>query len=339
MPVSIVVGGQYGSEGKGKVAAWLSKERQADAVVRCGGTNSGHTVYSEFGEKYVFRQLPTASLQRGVVSVLVSGSYIDVDVLKREIELAGLTPELLFIDPHAVVITSQDKAYEARSGLIDRISSTGSGTGSALIRRISRDEKTLFAKDIDQLQPYLTDTKEYLSGLLFNGGRVVIEGTQGYGLSVLHSKHYPYVTSRDTTAAGFLSECGVSPLHVDEIVLVIRAFPIRVSGPSGPLAHEVTWEEVSREAGFEKECVEYTSVTNSVRRVARFDPGVVCGAIMANSPTHVILNHLDYVDPGSRDVFLSDVESSINHRVDYVGLGPEEICRLVGSRKSYVQNI
>ena len=56
MPVTVVVGGQYGSEGKGKVSAILAKEMDATAVVRCGGPNSGHTVYDDSGRKYVFRQ-------------------------------------------------------------------------------------------------------------------------------------------------------------------------------------------------------------------------------------------------------------------------------------------
>ena len=81
------------------------------------------------------------------------------------------------------------------------------------------------------------------------GQRIIIEGTQGFGLSLLHSKYYPFVTSRDTTAAAFVSEAGLSPLDVDDIVLVLRAFPIRVGGNSGPLPNEIDWDTVTSESG------------------------------------------------------------------------------------------
>lgn len=75
--------------------------------------------------------------------------------------------------------------------------------------RISRTRPIRFAKDDPRLRPYIADTKDLLTRMLDAGDRVVIEGTQGYGLSVLHTPHYPYATSRDTTAAGFLSEVGL----------------------------------------------------------------------------------------------------------------------------------
>ena len=69
-----------------------------------------------------------------------------------------------------------------------------------------------------------------------SGKKVLVEGTQGSGLSVYHSTFYPKATSRDTNAAGFISEVGLSPRLVSEIVLVFRTFPIRVAGvQAGPL--------------------------------------------------------------------------------------------------------
>ena len=61
MPVSIVVGGQYGSEGKGKVAHFLAGRPEASVAIRTGGPNSGHTVVED-GRRHVFRCLPTACL-------------------------------------------------------------------------------------------------------------------------------------------------------------------------------------------------------------------------------------------------------------------------------------
>src|ERR1700730_6357809 len=128
------------------------------------------------------------------------------------------------------------------------------------------------------------------------GAQVIVEGTQGFGLSLLHSPYYPYVTSRDTTAAAALSEAGLSPIDVDRIVLVLRAFPIRVSGNSGPLPQETSWAEISREGQHDHQLTELTTVTRRIRRVAQFDAEIVGLALEANRPTEVVLNHMDYVD-------------------------------------------
>src|SRR5207249_2305427 len=132
--------------------------------------------------------------------------------------------------------------------------------------------------------------------LLDEEARVIIEGTQGFGLSVLHSPHYPSTTSRDTSAAAAASEAGVSPRDVDEVVLVLRSYPIRVAGNSGPLANEVDWDTVAADGGAEQELREYTSVTGLERRVGRFDPGIVRQAIRVNDPSLIVLNHVDYID-------------------------------------------
>jgi len=170
-----------------------------------------------------------------------------------------------------------------------------------------------------------------LRDLINAGRRVIIEGTQGFGLSLLHSREYPYVTSRDTTASGCLSEAGMSPMDVDDIVLVVRAFPIRVPGESGRLPQEIDWPTVTSESGAEHDVVELTSVTRAVRRVARFDPQLVLQAIQANRRTRVVVNHLDHVDweAGKRGIptervmaFVQRITAMIHRKVDYYGLSP-----------------
>jgi adenylosuccinate synthase len=166
------------------------------------------------------------------------------------------------------------------------------------------------------------------------GRRIIIEGTQGFGLSLLHSQYYPFVTSRDTTAAAFVSEAGLSPFDVDGVVLVLRAFPIRVGGNSGPLPNEIEWDKVTRESGNQIPVVEHTSVTKTVRRVARFDPDIVRKAIMVNNPTRIVLNHLDHIDvlcgkgrelTEKASAFVANVEFLIERRIDYLGLQLREV--------------
>ena len=335
MPISIVVGGQFGSEGKGKVAHYVARVDGARAVVRVGGPNSGHTVYSDDGKKYIFQHLPTAAILPDVLCVLAAGSYVDVARLLLEVDLCKLEPERLRIDPNAVVVTDQDRVDEHLVGLRAGIGSTLTGTGAAVLNRISRTRPITFAKDIAELRPYLCEAVECLDGLLRRGERVVVEGTQGYGLSVLHTPYYPYATSRDTTAAGFLSEVGLSPLDVDDVVMVIRAFPIRVPGNSGPLPQESTWEAVTRASGSCEQLEELTSVTRSVRRVANFDPQIVKSAIRANKPTRLMLNHVDYFDRTGKRltgnvsermlVAVDAIEREIGVSMDYLGTSPTHL--------------
>ena len=331
MPISIIVGGQYGSEGKGKVAQHYVRRRGARAAVRVGGTNSGHTTLGRDGQRHVLRQLPTAALEPGVLCVLAPGAYIDPQILLEEIGRLQLPPDRLAIDPGAMIITPSDHEIEQSSDLKIRIGSTASGTGEAVARRTRRLSKDDLAGAQPELAPYVTPVRPLLRRMLDTGEHVVIEGTQGFGLSLLHSPYYPKTTSRDTTAAGALAESGLSPFDVNEIVLVLRAFPIRVAGDSGPFgAPEIDWKTVAREAGTERDLSERTSVTNQVRRVARFDSVLAREAITANHPNAIVLNHLDYVDAAATEghthrtrQFLADVEERIRRSVDLVGFGPD----------------
>lgn len=138
MPVTVVVGGQFGSEGKGKVAYEIARRTNAAAAVRVGGPNSGHTVVGHDGHKVVFRQLPTAALLPGVICVLPAGSYIDKEVLFRERQMTGLGPDRLLIDPNAVVISDLERGEEEARLLGQKIGSTLTGTGAAVSRRVNR---------------------------------------------------------------------------------------------------------------------------------------------------------------------------------------------------------
>jgi adenylosuccinate synthase len=331
MSVTVVVGGQYGSEGKGKVAQHLAAEQHARAVVRVGGSNSGHTGRAATGDSVILRQLPTAALLPDVLCVLGAGSYIDLPILLDEIERVRLPASRLAIDGNATMITDDDRHAEASSGIKRRIGSTGSGTGSAVARRVGRSSAVL-ASAVPELAPYVEEAPRRLREILDEGGRVIIEGTQGFGLSLLHSPHYPKTTSRDTTAASAVSEAGLSPLDVDQVVLVLRAFPIRVAGNSGDFgSEEVSWNTIAREGGHDAELAEYTSVTRRIRRVARFDPHLVRQAVACNQPSLIVLNHVDYVDARCATGtftqrvtdFVDDVAQRIGRPIDLVGVSPD----------------
>jgi adenylosuccinate synthase len=342
MPITIIVGGQYGSEGKGKVAHAMAKEMGASVAIRVGGPNSGHTVISPSGIPIIFKQLPTAAILSDVTCVLSAGSYINPSLLLDEIRTAGLSENRLIIDPNAAVITDDEIAEEGANNLREEIGSTLSGTGAAVIKRAKRNGTLKVAKDDKRLESYIRPAIPFMRSCLRKKERLVIEGTQGFGLSLLHSPHYPFVTSRDTTAAGFLSEVGLSPLDVDDVVLVLRAFPIRVSGNSGPLSREIDWSVVTKESGSNLNLVELTSVTQTVRRVARFELSVVRHAIEANNPTRLVLNHLDYIDancaittslPERTAQFILEVEANLDRPIAYYGFGQSSLVSGSSSKK------
>jgi adenylosuccinate synthase len=333
MPISIVVGGQFGSEGKGKVALKIAQEKKAAVVVRVGGTNSGHTSVDAKGRTWALRQLPASVLAPDTVAVLPAGAIIDPDIFLREVDALGLGPERVVVSPFASVVTADDRDAERSSGIVGEIGSTGSGTGAALVRRIARRKGTELASASDTLKPFIQDTAAFMRKALNQNRWIVIEGSQGFGLSLLHGGYYPYATSRDTTAGTFLGEAGLSPIDVKDITLVLRAHPIRVAGNSGPMLGETTWELVAKSAGLPDGYNELTTATKKIRRVGLFDAAVVKRAIEINNPTRIVLNHFDYVDPGVREhrfsvnalIFLKKVESDIGREVDFVGTGPDTL--------------
>lgn len=336
MPVTVVVGGQFGSEGKGKVSHFLAREENIPVVVRIGGPNSGHTVVAPSGESIVFRQLPTAALLPDVTCVIAAGSYVNLNILFKEIEMTSVTSSRLMIDANAMVVSDADMAEERQGSLGGSIGSTLSGTGAAVSRRISRRGSVRLARDCPDIKQFVKPVLPFLRDQLNSDQRILIEGTQGYGLSLLHSPYYPYATSRDTTAAGFLSEVGLSPMDVDDVVLVLRAFPIRVTGNSGPLPDEIDWDIVAKESGSDQPIIEYTSVTQTVRRIGRFNTEIVCMAIMANNPTRIVLNHLDHVQHTNStsagtetkvETFVYHIEKLLNTEIAFLGFGPSSLIK------------
>jgi adenylosuccinate synthase len=228
--------------------------------------------------------------------LLSAGCAIDEAVLLNEVKRLGLPPERVVVDPRAILIEEVDR--EAEKVAAEQIASTGSGTGAALMRRMSRRPDIRLAQHSDLLrsQVRVESVAPLLHTHIDHGGEVIIEGTQGFGLSLLHGPHYPNLTARDTTASGFAMEVGLSPRQVKDIILVVRTFPIRVGGNSGKLEDPITWEEVRLISGAPKVQMEYTSVTRKVRRVGRFNMAAVVTACQYNRPTALAVMGLDRLD-------------------------------------------
>lgn len=340
MSLWVVVGGQYGGEGKGKISAFITRQEEIDVCIRCGGPNSGHSFVNDDGRTILLRQLPTGYIRPQTRLLIPAGALVDLEVLKYELDMLGLDHRRVGIDCNAMIIEDIDKNHEVSLQLRERLSSTLCGVGSAVARRALRgtDVRTaaVAAQQVPWLAGLITDVSEEANAALSRDERVLVEGTQGLGLSLYHSDSYPKATSRDTTAAGFLSEVGLSPLLVTEIVVVFRTFPIRVAGDqAGPMKDEITWEILQRESGCPYPIQEMTTVSKKLRRLGRFDWELARKAIRINRPTKVAVNGLDYLSyrdshaacltalsPSSTG-FLERVRTQLNAAVEYCGVGPQ----------------
>lgn len=307
--VDVIIGGQYGSEGKGNVVGYLAREY--DVMVRVGGPNAGHTVAHAAGN-YTYHHLPSGSRDVTARILLGPGMTIWMEGLFEEIEACHITPDRLFIDPQAIIIEQSDK--DAELSVVNDIASTGSGSGAAAARRIlERGKDTVrLARDVEALRTYVGyegnwrgSTADQLEKAYLAGQSILLEGTQGSGLSIFHGP-YPHVTSRDTNVAGCLAEAGISPGRVRRILMVIRPMPIRVGpadGPnakySGPIKQEITFDDVAHDAKLDAallHAAEKTSTTGRKRRVGRFEWDQFRRACALNTPTDIALAFADYVE-------------------------------------------
>jgi adenylosuccinate synthase len=301
--VDVLVGGQFGSEGKGNVASYLAREY--DILIRGGGPNAGHKVY-ENPAPYTHHLLPCGSRSTKAKLIIAPGAVISVSGLLREAHESGIGSERLSIDPQVMVITPAD--IEAEKQLIKMIGSTGQGVGAASARRImSRGDSILLARDYVELKPFIRETAEILESAYRQGSRILLEGTQGAGLSLFHG-FYPHVTSRDTSVAACLSEAGIPPKRVHKVIMTCRTYPIRVQdgaeGTSGKLSRELDWQDVADRSLISVTVLrkaEITSTTKRPRRVAEFDWVQLRKAALLNGPTDIALTFVDYIDGKNKD--------------------------------------
>jgi adenylosuccinate synthase len=342
--ITVVAGAQFGSEGKGAVCGWLGERQtdESDLAVRVAGPNAGHTVYDKAGNVFKLRALPVAAVTSDLCQLhIAAGSEIDPEVLLSEInqvtEAGHRIDGRLSIHPSATILTQRHKEAENLLGLVNTIGSTGKGIGGARADRIMRRADLISA--MPTFKPYMSEPGTLD---LRDAGRVVIEGTQGYGLG-LHTQFYPQVTSSDCRAIDFLSMAGISPWadYISElrIILVARVYPIRVAGNSGPLKGETTWQELGLPQ-------EHTTVTNKVRRVGEPDWELVAEAVEANGGgdwhpgVDLAVTMIDQMFPaasGKTDQveldnevvkYLAEVEEITECNVHLVGTGPKTLVEL-----------
>ena len=292
--IQVVVGAQYGSEGKGAVCGHLAAHADPDATflgIRVGGSQAGHTVVGDDGVAWPLRHVPVAAVARPDSQLYIApGSELDLDVLFDEIQrldAAGYNvSRRLMISGQATIITAAHKATEAARDLTGKLGSTAKGVGAARADRIMRDAP--LANQIAELDWYIAEPEDIYSSYDI----LQIEGVQGFALG-LHAGYYPYCTSADARVIDFLAMAGVTDPWNRSIEpwMAIRPNPIRVAGHSGPMHGETTWEALGLPA-------EKTTVTRKVRRVGAWDGDLVARAAAANGGTvYGALTMADHLAP------------------------------------------
>ena len=310
--VDVLIGGQYGSEGKGNIVHYLAPEY--DVLVRVGGPNAGHKVFRPGESPYTFHQLPSGALaNRDATLVIGAGAVINLEHLLREIGELDINFNKLIIDPQAMIIDKTVDIPWETEYLKSAIGSTAQGVGAATARKIlyrRTDSNVVLAKDVPELKHYVKDSIEFFASCLSNRRKIMLEGTQGTSLS-LHHGLYPHVTSRVTSATGCLAEAGLSARHVRRVVMVCRTYPIRVGdtdtgNTSGFMSQEISIEEISRRSRIpleELRKTETTSTTHRPRRIAEFDWAQLRRSLLLNGPTDIALTFADYFGIENRKAY------------------------------------
>jgi adenylosuccinate synthase len=249
--MQIVVGAQWGDEGKGKIVDFLSES--ADYIVRYqGGNNAGHTVI--VGPETFKLHLVPSGICRGKQSVLGNGVVINPVALAQEIkqlEARGIEVQgKLWLSSRAHLILAEhiqrDMAQEeARS---TKVGTTGKGIGPAYTDKITRKgirlgewtySETLSSEEheaLQFLQPLITDTTQLLHEALENGKKILLEGAQGTFLDIDHGT-YPFVTSSNCSSGGACTGTGLPPTAITAVNGILKAYTTRVG--NGPFPTEL----------------------------------------------------------------------------------------------------
>lgn len=299
----VVIGMQYGSEGKGKIVQHLIQKcpGRFSASVRVGAPNAGHTMWIN-GKKFVMRHVPCAWLDPNCILYIGAAGMVNYEVLRKEIEFIDKNmpyekkiTDRLFIDLNACVITEDDVNEEKETGMNTKIGSTQEGVGAAMAKKIRRRDFTVASMVDNEFKHNITRVSSEVNALLMDGLDVLLEGTQGFGLCINHG-NYPFTTSRDVLASSLLSDVGISPYLCGDIIGVVRTFPIRVAGNSGQMKNEVTWKDVKEMSGYKTDLIEKTTVTQRVRRVGLIDWDMLQDACRMNHPNWLAVTFMDYIN-------------------------------------------
>jgi len=321
----VVIGTQWGDEGKGKVVDLLAE--QAEIIVRFqGGHNAGHTLVID-DKVFKLSLLPSGIIREDKVTVIGNGVVLDPWVLLKEIELVrsqgvSITADRLLVADNTPLImpyhSNLDQAREKATS--NKIGTTGRGIGPAYEDKVGRRSiKAGDLKDVDLLWKrlkvaseyhgfevqlvfdqiitirdkflqYVKPVAEWLNEQTDAGKNILFEGAQGAMLDVDFGT-YPYVTSSNTLAGMASIGTGVPHNRIPYVIGITKAYTTRVG--EGPMPTELLDEignhlsTVGKEKG---------TVTGRDRRCGWFDAPQVRKTCMLNGVTGIALTKIDVLD-------------------------------------------
>lgn len=382
MSVTVVLDSQAGSCGKGKFIGYLAGKDYMDIAIDNFMSNAGHTYVTEDGVKVMTQQLPTSLVNPSTSLVIGPEAAITPHILFEEMikykDMIG--DRKIIINPNAVVIADKHRREEQR---VLRSGSTFKGCGSARADKVMR-QAMLFGEfwnkltsenggdfgddegdygdlnycitcgDLRYIKDHLQvmDTMQYINDAINDGKNIIVEGSQGCDLDINYGLPYPNTTSRQCHAGQLVADCGISPRLVDNIIMIMRPYPIRISNTtnlhdengevlkvsSGDYAgsQELTWDIIKERCGApaDIEFGEQTTVTKKTRRVFEMNWDRLKYVTMLNRPTGIALNFVQYIDwnaykcksydelPSSVRVFIEKVETETGVPVVLIGTGP-----------------
>jgi adenylosuccinate synthase len=340
MGSTIIVGGFFGDEGKGKIVAHIAFADKPAIIARGGiGPNAGHTIEVR-GRKFGVRMIPSGFIYADARLLIGAGVLVDPRVLLSEIELleeakrVGVDHRCAIIEPKHVALDKDDPHLSRTIG------STGTGCGPAAADRARRT--TMQASEVKELSPYLTDTAAEINQALETEENVILEGSQGFGISLFYGT-FPYVTSKDTTASQIAADIGVGPTRIDETIVVFKTFPTRVG--AGPFETQMSEEEAKK-----LEIKEFGTVTGRPRRIGWWDPKMAAYSAMINGATQIAITGLDKLDPSVRGVneyndlstkvrtFVRDAEKEVGVPFTLLSTGPE-LAEIIDLREEKLKRV
>jgi len=310
----VIVGLQWGDEGKGKVVAFFSQFY--DAVVRySGGSNAGHTIEYNDEIKIVNHLLPSFYIKKSIELIISAGVVVDLEILYNEIEnlknKIEILPEIKISNLSHIVLPVHKKLDEKYDS-VNKIGTTKRGIGPAFADRVNRlgirikdleNEKKLqkkieristiyekifginfdfndLKKFYNYLKPYITSQLEIIEDI--KNKKVLFEGTQAVLLD-LDMGTYPYVTGSNCSTSGVHSGIGF-PVKLDNLLGVFKAYLTRVG--NGPFPTELTGEE---EELLRNKGKEFGATTGRPRRVGWLDLVLLKYAVSVSGVNEMIM--------------------------------------------------
>lgn len=341
----LIVGIQWGDEGKGKIVDALAKNYKY--IVRYqGGHNAGHTIVAN-GVKYALHLIPSGILYPHCINVIGNGVVIEPKALIQEMEQFGGLNQRFFISDRAHLIMPYHQMIdlEREKSAKTVIGTTGKGIGPSYTDKISRlglricdlknfnvvEEKINIAlnnakltsninikeiienlKDYSKiLLKYATNTTELLWEATDKNEKILLEGAQGSMLDIDHGT-YPFVTSSTTIASGASNGSGLAPKDIKNVVGILKAYCTRVGNGPFPSEDFTQAGQILQTNGHE-----FGTTTGRSRRCGYFDCIAAKYASRLNGCDEIALMKLDVLD-GFKEIKVCTAYEYNDEKISYL---------------------